>query len=182
MTTACGERCVRVAGVVGVAAAVLSGCKTKEMEGGLAGAGVGPLIGQPSGEESAHTLSGRGLGGGVGYIIGDELDRADVENRDEPMPAELIPLIGTDWELVSVEPAPPKSIRSMVVRFKPGGRVATKRTFEDGKSVSAEESYRVVGYTLIVNRPGYIVNAKIRIEGGRLYLETAERRAVFRSL
>jgi hypothetical protein len=154
------------------------GCKTKEQTGALAGAGVGALIGQVAGKDTASTLIGAGIGAGVGYIIGDKADEADVKKREKAMPAELIPLAGTEWQLISVDPPPERPVKSLVARFNADGKVSTTRVFDNGKVENASEAYRVVGDTLIVNRPGYIINAKFRVEGDRMYLGAGDFSAV----
>ena len=51
------------------------------------------------------------------------------------------------------------------------GRVITTTTRKDSSVTSSDESYRVVGSTLIVNKPGYLVNARYRLDGNRLLLD-----------
>ena len=54
---------------------------------------------------------------------------------------------------------------------------------EDGsKTTTAEEYYRVVNDTLIINRPGFLLNAKFRIEGSQLIVEGRRYRAVLERL
>ena len=40
----------------------------------------------------------------------------------------------------------------------------------NGKVEVFDENYRVVGDTLIVNKPGYLINAKYKIDGQELIL------------
>ena len=156
------------------------GCQTAAGTGPLSGAGVGALIGQVAGGDTASTLIGAGVGAGVGYLIGNEVDKSEAQKRQAVTAAEMAPLSGTAWQLLSVNPPPPKPIKSLVAKFKPDGKVSTTRTYEDGAYESTDESYRVVGNTLIVNKPNYIINAKFRIEGDRMYLDASDRSAVLK--
>lgn len=160
--------------------ALAAGCETKAGTGSLAGAGVGALVGQAIGHNTAGTLIGAGVGTGVGYLIGNDLDKQDAQKRQQATAAEMAPFAGTAWQLLSVNPQPPRPVQSLVARFNPDGTIVTSRTFTDGRLETATESYRVVGDTLIVNRPGYLVNAKFRIDGDRLYLDTPDHGAVLR--
>jgi hypothetical protein len=149
-------------------------CSTGKGTGSLAGAGLGAIIGQVAGGDTQSTLIGAAIGTGVGYIIGDQVDEKkakEMSAQGNPKP-EVAPLGGTRWKLVNMTTS--KQIDpyvSKVVDFKPDGRAITTTTKQDGSVVSADESYRVVSDTLILNKPGYIVNAKYRIEGNRLIVE-----------
>jgi hypothetical protein len=55
-----------------------------------------------------------------------------------------------------------------LVDFRPEGHVITTTTHKDGRVEVFDESYRVVGDTLIINKPGYLVNAKFKIDGQQL--------------
>lgn len=158
-----------VAGLLG-AVALGSGCSTAKGTGALAGGGVGALIGAVAGDAQGAVI-GAAIGTGVGYIIGDQVD----EKKAKEMSAkgsthnEVGALGGTRWTLTSLtatKPVPPYA--SKVIEFQPNGRVITTTTQADGKVVTADESYRVVNQTLIVNKPGYMVNADYAIEGNKL--------------
>jgi hypothetical protein len=163
---------------------VVGGCATKSGSGALIGAGVGALIGQAAGGNTAGTLIGAGVGTGVGYLIGNEMDKSDAQKRSQATADELRPFSGTAWQLLSVNPPPNKGkpVKSLVARFNPNGRVGSTRTFEDGTFETADESYRVVGDTLIVNKPDYIINARYKLDGDRLYLESGDRSAVLKKI
>src|SRR4051794_30942306 len=89
----------------------VSGCASKSGTGTLAGAGVGALVGQAVGHNTASTLIGTGVGAGVGYLIGNEMDKNDVANRQAATEAEMQPFAGTTWQLVSVTPPAPKPVK-----------------------------------------------------------------------
>jgi hypothetical protein len=153
----------------------LAGCKTGAQTGALAGGGIGALAGQAIGGNTQATLIGAAVGAGVGYVIGNEKDKAHAQKMSRaneglpPTHSEVGSLGGTRWNLVSLNPrdvAPPYT--SKVIEFRPDGRVITTTTKPDGSVEVFDESYRVVGDTLIVNKPGYLINARHRIAGNQL--------------
>ncbi len=95
------DKGMRVLGVVVILCLLLStvsGCATKGQTGALAGAGAGALIGglaNSGGSWGATALIGAGVGAGVGYLIGNEQDKKDAENRQKTTEGELKPLAGT---------------------------------------------------------------------------------------
>ena len=102
---------------------------------------------------------------------------------DRPTHTEVGPLGDTRWMLVSINPrsaAPPHA--SLLVEFRPNGRVLTTTTTKDGTVATADESYRVVGGTLIVNRPGYLINARFQIAGDQLVITSEDFSAVLQRL
>jgi len=155
------------------------GCATKGRTGALAGGGVGALIGQLAGQSTEGTLIGAAVGTGVGYIIGNEMDKKDAQDMaargEVPNNA---PLAGTSWRVTSLVRDEPLPHRSIVIEFRGDGRAITIRTLPDGEVVRSDEAYRVVGSTLIVNKPGYIVNAKYRIDGREMVVEAPKARVV----
>lgn len=156
-----------------------SGCATKGRTGALAGGGVGAIIGQAAGRSTEATLIGAAVGTGVGYIIGNEIDKKEAKSLEaQGTTPNNAPLAGTSWRVTSLVRDEPLPHRSIVLDFRSDGRVITTRTLPDGKVERADEAYRVVGNTLIVNKPGYIVNAKYRIDGRELVVEAPKFRAV----
>ena len=96
---------------------------------------------------------------------------------------EVVPLGGTRWKLVSVNtPKPIPPYVSKVVEFRPDARVITTTTKPDGQIETFDESYRVVGDTLIVNKPGYLINAKFTMENNRLIVTGPELSAMLERL
>lgn len=160
-----------------VLACLAAGCQTRGQTGALAGAGLGAVIGQAAGGSTEATLIGAAVGTGVGYIIANEMDKKaakeEAENRQyahyTPPPT---PLTGTHWQVISVNPKPDPPFRTLVVQFQANGQVVVHKTLENGVVLVETETYRVVGNTLIINKPGYVINARYRIDGTQLILDT----------
>jgi hypothetical protein len=149
-----------------------TGCETKKQTGALAGAGVGALLGQAIGGNTAGTLIGAGVGTGVGYLVGNEMDKKDAKSRQTVQEGETKPLANTTWMVSSIVPKPDKPVKSLVCHFKPDGIVVSTRTFEDGHVETANERYRIVGDTLIINQDNYVVNARFKINGNQMIANT----------
>jgi len=181
---------IRRSRATGIFAALLSvaiipagGCATKGRTGALAGGGVGAIIGQAAGRSTEATLIGAAVGTGVGYIIGNEVDKKEARELEaKGAVPNNTPLAGTSWRVTSLVRDEPLPHRSIVVEFRNDGRVITTRTLPDGGVERADEAYRVVGGTLIVNKPGYIVNAKYRIDGQEMTVDAPEFCAVLTRL
>jgi outer membrane lipoprotein SlyB len=191
---------------------VLGGCENAAQKGALGGAGVGALVGQLAGRDTGSTLVGAGIGAGVGYIIGNEKDKKQAKQQTEELkraqastqqPAssqttsqvrtttttttyqvqDLAPLAGTRWQLLSINPSDTvPAYVSKLIEFRPDGRVVTTTTDPDGNVDVDQERYRVVGDTLIVNQPGYLINAKFRFSGQQLIISAEDFSAVLKKL
>ena len=148
-------------------ALAMGGCATQGRTGALAGSGLGALTGQIIGKDTKSTLIGAGIGAGVGYVIGNERDKTRA--ADNKVKKTFAPLGGTRWRVTSIKPANkvPK-FKTKIVEFKKDGRLVTTTTYPDKSRDVSTESYRVTGNTLIVNRKGYIINYKFRIQGKTL--------------
>jgi len=169
----------RTVGALLLVAVMAGGCATKGRTGALAGSGVGAIIGQAAGRDTEATLIGAAVGAGVGYIVGNEMDKKEARELEArgAMP-DNAPLAGSSWRVASLVRDEPLPHRSIVIDFHHNGRVITTRTLPDGSIERADEAYRVVGSTLIVNKPGYIVNAKYRIDGSEMTVDAPKFRAV----
>ena len=165
---------------------LVTGCATKRQTGALAGSGIGALAGQVIGGNTAATLIGAGVGAGVGYLIGNEMDKKKSQEMTQAghgYRADTKPLGGTKWEVISVTPSDITSeYTSKVLEFGRGGYVVTTTTKPDGKVQVSEENYRVVGDTLIINQPGYLVNAKYRIAGNEMIMDAQNFKATLTRL
>ncbi len=147
--------------------AFAAGCSSKTGTGALAGSGIGALAGQVIGHDTTSTLIGAGIGTGVGYIIGNEMDKKEAAQKK--VKATFAPLGGTTWKIVSIKPANkvPK-FTSKTVAFQNDGKVVTTTVYPNKSKDVTTENYRVTGDTLIVNRRGYLVNYKFRINGNTM--------------
>lgn len=67
---------------------------------------------------------------------------------------------------------------SKIVEFRPYGRVITTTTKLDGSVEVKDERYRVVGDTLVGNKPGFLINAQFSIAGKELIISADDFRAV----
>jgi len=164
-----------------ISLALGTGCATKGQTGALAGAGTGALIGglaNMHGSWGATALIGAGVGAGLGYIIGNEEDKKDAERRQAITEAETRPLAGTTWQTISIVPKPEKEYKSIVASFRSDGIVVTTKTNMDGMVETTSEQYRILGSTLIVNKPGYVVNIRFRIEGDKMIIDYGNGSAV----
>ena len=159
------------------------GCETSGQTFALGGAGIGALAGQAIGGNTTATLVGAAIGAGVGYVIGNEDDKKKASTMSVDYHQEVGPLGGTRWRLTKLVPDDAvEPYTSKVVEFKLNGDVVTTTTGKDGEVDVSQEEYRVVGDTLIVNRPGYLINAKIELTGHRLSLTCQKWSAVLQRL
>lgn len=175
-------------GLILISTLVLAtGCATQGKTGAAVGGGIGALAGNLIGGNTTGTLIGAAVGTGIGYIIGNERDKEDARKLSEQSRSrnyehgDVGPLGGTKWELVDWSPKErgPK-FSSKVVEFRNNGRVITTTTFPDGRSERDDETYRVSGSTLIINKPGYLANYRFRIDGRELTIDTDQVRALLR--
>jgi hypothetical protein len=148
------------------------GCESGKGTGALAGAGIGALIGAAAGDAEG-ALVGAAIGTGVGYIIGDQVD----EKKAREMSAagnthgDVRPLGGTKWQLVNLTTSQKVApYTAKMIEFRPDGHVITTTTLKNGTITVYDEVYRVVGDTLIVNKPGYLVNARYQMNGRELII------------
>ncbi len=89
----------------------------------------------------------------------------------------------TRWAVVSVNPRDALGrFASMIVEFRPNGRVLTTTTGSDGMVRSADEAYRVVNDTLIINRSDYLINARFSMTADQLVVSAERFSAVLQRL
>jgi len=176
-TTRISQYCISGVLAVYVCAAIITigGCQTKTQTGTLAGAGIGALAGQVIGGSTKGTLIGAGIGAGAGYLIGNSQDKKAAKAHDMSQPT---PLTGTTWKVVNLVKKDMPEYKSIIVEFKPNGEVVTTRHEPGGTMTVTEERYRIVGDTLIINKPGYIINAKYQVQGNQMIIDCEQFRAV----
>ena len=156
--------------------ASIYGCSTKGQTGSLTGAGVGAVIGQVIGGNTAGTLIGASVGAGVGYLIGNDQDKKTASMQQAP---ETGVLGGTTWKAISMVPAQTPPYETYIIEFSKDGWLTTTETFADGKTKTDKENYRVTGDTLIINKPGYIINAKYTMQNKQLNVMLDNYKGVF---
>ena len=163
-----------------VSSVLIGGCQTQAQTGGVAGAGIGALAGQVIGRSTSATLIGAAVGGGAGYIIGNEKDKKDAKayNMNQPTP-----LTGTKWKVIRlVKEKDIPEYTAMFLEFKSNGELVTTIHEPGDTQIITEERYRIVGDTLIINKPGYIINAKYAVSGKRLTIDCLEFHAVLQQV
>lgn len=166
-----------------------SACETGGQTGALAGGGIGALTGQAIGGDTGATLIGAAVGSGIGYMIGNESDKKHAREMNSsqkvqsPTHSEVGSLGGTRWSVISLTPRSfVGEYISKIVEFKRNGRVITTTTKPNGTVEVFDETYRVVGNTLIINKPGYLINARFGISGNQLTVSAEEFSAVLSRL
>ncbi|WP_228723380.1 glycine zipper domain-containing protein [Desulfosediminicola flagellatus] len=171
---------------------VLTGCLSNTnsaQKGSLGGAGFGAIAGQIVGKSTQATLIGAGVGLGMGYIVGNEMDKKKVvytnssTKVDDYGHNEVGVLGGTRWQVTSINPKdalPPYT--SKMIEFTPNGYVITSTTNLDGTIDIDNEHYRVVGQTLIMNGPDYIVNYRYSAQGDQLVIDSEGFNVVMKKL
>jgi hypothetical protein len=167
----------------------LVACDNSAKTGALGGAGIGALAGQAIGGNTSATLIGAGVGAGVGYIIGNEKDKKHAEEVNRTAAAknydhnEVGPLGGTRWVVTDLEPHDRFGAWvSKTVEFRPNGHVVTTTKLPDGTLKVADESYRVVGRTLIVTGREVMINATYTLDGNTLLVDAEDFHAVLQKL
>ena len=117
------------------------------------------------------------------------MDKKDAREKNKSTPPkqyshnQVGPLGNTRWKVVSLVPKDHFGpYVSKVVEFKGNGRVVTTTTNQDGSVDVYNEHYRVVGQTLIINRPGYIINAEYGLEESQLIVDAEDFRAVLKRI
>jgi outer membrane lipoprotein SlyB len=185
---AAGVKAVFVTAVL-MCGLLVIGCETQGQSGALLGAGIGALAGQAIGGDTGGTLIGAAVGGGVGYMIGNKKDKKHAAELSETQQAsnaghnEVGPLGSTRWLVTSINPRDAAgAYTSKIIYFQPDGRVATTTTKPDGRVEVANETYRVVGNTLIINKPGYLINARFAISGKQLTVSAEDFSVVLTSM
>ena len=167
----------------GIAACAIltGGCATQAGTGAAVGTGIGALAGQLIGGDTEATLIGSAVGAGIGYLIGNERDK---ENAARMRAGEATGgLAGTRWEVVDWSPRDSRTdFATKVVEFRPDGRVVTTTTYRGGSSHVDDEGYRVAGDTLIVNKPGYVINYRYMVSGNQMTVTADRIRATLRRI
>lgn len=187
--------------IVGVFLLATGGCESDAQTGALLGAGIGALAGQAIGGDTEGTLIGAAVGGGIGYVVGNEGDKKKAKEQrqyDPPpprvesapsqtpgassesaSPASTDKLTGTTWEVMSlVKDGQAVEFEAMTFAFKSNHRLVKRQTFADGSVDTTNETYTLVGDTLVIEGNGYILNALYDLTGDRMIITAPNYRTV----
>jgi len=93
--------------------------------------------------------------------------------KSGPVREDTRPLGNTKWRLVSITPKA-DSRAAVFMSFQPDGYVVETATDGDGSTASNTFPYHIVGATLIINRKDNDINARFRVEGNSLIMDTGE--------
>ena len=179
---------------------------TKATQGGSTGAGIGALA---SGLLGGNMVTGALIGGGIGYIAGNEADKRDAEDLAQQRQAALErsritddasttavvpqqdqnPLTGSTWQVLSIDPdGDIPAFSGMVVTFATNSRVTTLTAWADGQVETTAENYRVVDDVLVLSGrdpdtgEDYAVTMKFSIENGQMLATGQDLRIVLREV
>jgi lipopolysaccharide export LptBFGC system permease protein LptF len=193
--------------VAALLAVSVSACgSTKATQGGSTGAGIGALA---SGLLGGNMVTGALIGGGIGYIAGNEADKRDAENlaqqrqaalersriTDNTSTAVVVPrqdqnsLTGSTWQVLSINPDDEiPAFSGMVVTFATNSRVTTLTAWADGKVETTAENYRVVDDILVFSGrdpdtgEDYAVTMTFSIENGQMLVVAQDLKIVLREV
>lgn len=171
-------------------ATLVAACATESTTKGTAwGAGIGALVGVAYGGHGSDALIGAAVGAGVGYVVGNEQDKkkaqqmSDASRSQNYAHSETGPFGGTRWRLEDWSPKDPKAdFRGKTVEFGRDGWVKTTTTYNDGRTSTDSENYRVSGNTLIVNKGDYLVNFKFMLKGDEVAVDNSKVRALLKRI
>jgi len=174
------------------------GCGTSAaQQGGSGGAALGALTGALIGGSWKGAAIGAAVGGGLGYIAGNEQDKAMAQEQaardraamnaayisQNPQTAYRPPnrssLVGSTWRIISFESNKPMpKYHSVVVSFQTNTKITTLTVDPSGKVESKVETYRIVDDVIIISGQDYVINAKWSVMNRQLVIVAADRRIV----
>jgi hypothetical protein len=132
---------------------------------------------------SVSCVSDRGAGTGpTGETtpMADEATRLvfsyEMKNRGESpvSPEDFKPLGNTTWLVTSINPKPSRPFASMILKFRPDGKLVETTIYEGSSEQNETFSYEVIGSTLLIKKPKGEVNARFKVEGGLLVINTGD--------
>jgi len=94
--------------------------------------------------------------------------------KSAPALEDTRPLGNTKWRLVSITPKPETSPVAVSMSFQPDGYVVETVTGGGGSTATNTFPYHIVGATLIINKKDNDTNARFRVEGNSLIMDTGE--------
>ena len=184
--------------VLTLCAVLAPGCGTSAaQQGGTGGAALGALTGALLGGGWRGAAAGAAIGGGLGYIAGNEQDKAMAQeqaNRDRAAmnaayishnpktayrPTKRTSLVGSTWRVISlVSNTPVPKYHSIVVSFQTNTRMTTLAVAPDGKVETTTETYRIVDDVIIITGKDRVINAKWSVQNRQLIIIAADVRIV----
>jgi hypothetical protein len=174
------------------------GCgTTSAQQTGSGGAALGAIAGGLITGNWRGAAAGAAIGGGLGYIAGNEQDKAMAQeqaNRDRaamnaayvtqnPQTAYRPPnrssLVGSTWRVISlVSDKPVPTYHSIVVTFQTNTNLTTLTVDPQGKVQTTAETYRIVDDVIIITTKEKVINAKWSVSGNQLIIVAADLRIV----
>jgi hypothetical protein len=100
-------------------------------------------------------------------------------SKSAPPAAQLGPFPNTKWKIASIVPKPEKTFKSIIFSFQPDGNVVETTDYPDGKVETSTNKYTVVGSTLLISKPGNSTNARFRIDGNTMLVDTGVYSIIF---
>lgn len=100
-------------------------------------------------------------------------------SKAAPPAAQLGPFPNTKWKIASIVPKPEKIFKSIIFSFQPDGNVVETTDYPDGKVETSTNKYTVVGSTLLISKPGNSTNARFRIDGNTMLVDTGVYSIIF---
>ena len=174
------------------------GCgTTAAQQGGTGGAALGALTGALIGGGWRGAAAGAAIGGGLGYIAGNEQDKAMAKQQADMdraamhtsyissnpqtayRPTNRTSLVGSTWRVISlVSNTPVPKYHSIVVSFQTNTKMTTLSVAPDGKVETTTETYRIVDDVIIITGRDRVINAKWSVQAGQLIIVAADVRFV----
>jgi hypothetical protein len=193
---------IQVILVIGLCLA-LAGCGTTHAQkSATGGAALGALAGGLIGGDWSDAVVGAAVGTGLGYMAGNEKDKAVAKQETEAVrtaqaqaqvtsdpstaykPPKQSKFAGSTWRILSlVSDDPYPEFSSMVVTFTTDTKLTTLTVLKNGETLTSVESYRVVDDVMIIsgkdeNGKDYVINAKYSVEGKQMILVAPDMRIV----
>jgi hypothetical protein len=94
--------------------------------------------------------------------------------KSGPVMEDTRPLGNTKWRLTSITPKPERPYAAMFFNFRPDGNLVETATDKDGSLKSDTYRYHIVGSTMIISKQDKDVNARFRMDGNSLIMDTGE--------
>jgi flagellar basal body-associated protein FliL len=92
---------------VSLGLAFVVGCESSGQTDALVGTGVGALAGQAIGHSTESTLIGAAVGGGAGYMVGNEQDKkktkAEMESMRQEMSTVTVNVTNSNGSIIQVK-------------------------------------------------------------------------------